>query len=166
VSVDGKTVIYSSNQNDIDRRHIWSVDAAGGTPEGLTSGETIEWSPAETGDGKALLCFGSTANTPGMLYRVADGKRILLSGSLLPKDFPSDKLVTPKQVMFPSGDGLTIHGQLFEPAHGTGRGPAVIFVHGGPMRQMLLGFNYRGYYNNAYAENQYLASLGFTVFSG
>jgi dipeptidyl aminopeptidase/acylaminoacyl peptidase len=30
---------------------------------------------------------------------------------------------------------------------------------------MLLGFNYRPYYHNAYAENQYLASLGFTVLS-
>ena len=165
MSTDGKKVIYSSNQNDIDRRHIWSVDAAGGTPKALTSGETIEWSPAETGDGKALVCFGSTATTPAMLYRIADGKRILLSGSLLPKDFPSDKLVTPKQVTFQSEDGLTIHGQLFEPANRKGRGPAVIFVHGGPMRQMLLGFNYRPYYHNAYAENQYLVSLGFTVLS-
>jgi dipeptidyl aminopeptidase/acylaminoacyl peptidase len=165
MSADGKTVLYSSNQNDVDRRHIWSVAAAGGTPKALTQGETIEWSPAETGDGKALVCFGSTATTPAMLYRIADGKRILLSGSLLPKDFPEDKLVTPKQVTFQSEDGLTIHGQLFEPAGRKGRGPAVIFVHGGPMRQMLLGFNYRPYYHNAYAENQYLVSLGFTVLS-
>jgi dipeptidyl aminopeptidase/acylaminoacyl peptidase len=30
---------------------------------------------------------------------------------------------------------------------------------------MMLGFHYMGYYHNAYAENQYLASLGYTVLS-
>jgi dipeptidyl aminopeptidase/acylaminoacyl peptidase len=165
MSADGKTVIYTSNQDDIDRRHVWSVPAAGGTPKALTSGATMEWTPAETGDGKAIVCLGSTATTPAMVYRIADGKRTLLTGAELPKEFPADRLVTPKQVTFQSEDGLTIHGQLFEPRNRTGRGPAVIFVHGGPPRQMMLGFHYSAYYHNAYAENQYLASLGFTVLS-
>ena len=43
--------------------------------------------------------------------------------------------------------------------------PGVIFVHGGPPRQMLLGWHYMGYYSNAYAVNQYLAAHGFTVLS-
>ncbi len=30
---------------------------------------------------------------------------------------------------------------------------------------MMLGFHYMGYYHNAYAKNQYLASLGYTVLS-
>jgi dipeptidyl aminopeptidase/acylaminoacyl peptidase len=41
----------------------------------------------------------------------------------------------------------------------------VIFVHGGPPRQMLLGWHYSSYYSNAYAVNQYLASCGFVVLS-
>jgi dipeptidyl aminopeptidase/acylaminoacyl peptidase len=41
----------------------------------------------------------------------------------------------------------------------------VIFVHGGPPRQMLLGWHYSDYYTNAYALNQYLASRGFVVLS-
>jgi len=40
-----------------------------------------------------------------------------------------------------------------------------MFFHGGPSRQMLLGWNYGGYYHNAYAFNQYLASRGFVVVS-
>jgi dipeptidyl aminopeptidase/acylaminoacyl peptidase len=39
----------------------------------------------------------------------------------------------------------------------------VIFLHGGPMRQMLLGWHYLDYYSNAYALNQYLASRGYIV---
>jgi dipeptidyl aminopeptidase/acylaminoacyl peptidase len=40
-----------------------------------------------------------------------------------------------------------------------------VFFHGGSRRQMLLGWHYMDYYSNAYAMNQYLASLGFIVLS-
>jgi dipeptidyl aminopeptidase/acylaminoacyl peptidase len=43
--------------------------------------------------------------------------------------------------------------------------PALIFTHGGPMREMLLGYPAMEYYSNAYAMNQYLASRGFVVLS-
>jgi dipeptidyl aminopeptidase/acylaminoacyl peptidase len=43
--------------------------------------------------------------------------------------------------------------------------PAVVFLHGGPVRQMLLGWHYLEYYYNAYAFNQYLASKGYAVLS-
>jgi dipeptidyl aminopeptidase/acylaminoacyl peptidase len=67
--------------------------------------------------------------------------------------------------VFKSEDGLEIHGQLFTPKNQKERGPALIFTHGGPIRQMLLGFHYMEYYHNAYAMNQYLASKGYTVLS-
>src|SRR3989442_14045667 len=38
-------------------------------------------------------------------------------------------------------------------------------MHGGPMREMLLGWHYRDYYHNSYAMNQYLASRGYMVLS-
>jgi len=83
----------------------------------------------------------------------------------LPSDFPTDRLVVPRKVLFNSGNGLTIHGQLFEKAGGPTKKPAVIFVHGGPPRQMLLGWHYSDYYSNEYAENQRLADMGFVVLS-
>ena len=172
LSADGKDVLYSSNQEihpgdgDIDRRHLWRVSASGGEPQtALTQGATIEWTPVATGDGKSILCLGSTATTPAMVYQVADGKRELVTKEALPKDFPTDQLVVPKQVIFKSEDGYTIHGQLFVPKGQTKPGPGLIYTHGGPPRQMLLGFNYLDYYHFAYAENEYLASLGFTVLS-
>jgi dipeptidyl aminopeptidase/acylaminoacyl peptidase len=165
LSPDKRSILYTSNQNDIDRRHIWRVGAAGGEPEALTSGDTIEWNPVETSDGKTLLCLGSTATSPAMPYRVTSSGRELIGKNLLPADFPEAHLVTPKQVVFKSGDGLEIHGQLFVPKNQTQRGPALIFTHGGPIRQMLLGWHYMQYYHNAYAMNQYLASKGYTVLS-
>ena len=166
LSPDSKWVIYSSNQDDVDRRHIWRVPSGGGTVEALTRGETIEVAPVVTGDAASVLCLGSSATTPLMPYLIKPQGREMLAADALPKDFPSAQLVTPKQVIFKSEDGLAIHGQLFLPKGVEGKKlPALVFIHGGPIRQMLLGFHYMDYYHNAYAMNQYLAARGYLVLS-
>ena len=166
LSTDKAWVIYSSNQADVDRRHLWRAAATGGTPQqALTSGETMEWSPVQTGDGKSILCLGSTATSPAMPYEVTSKGREMIAQQALPSDFPSAALVTPRQVIFQSDDGLTLHGQLFLPRNASGKIPGLVFMHGGPIRQMMLGFHYMDYYHNAYAENQYLASRGYAVLS-
>jgi Tol biopolymer transport system component len=121
LSADKAWVIYSSNQDDadprdMDRRHLWRVAVGGGKPQqALTSGETIEWSPVQTGDGKSIVCLGSTATSPAMPYVVSASGREMIAKQALPGDFPSSSLVTPKQVIFQSEDGVTLHGQLFLP---------------------------------------------------
>jgi dipeptidyl aminopeptidase/acylaminoacyl peptidase len=176
LSSDKTSIIYSSNQDDathtdIDRRHLWKVAVDGGSPVALTHGETLEWTPVEVA-GK-VVCLGSTATSPAMPYVVTERGREMIAKSALPANFPATKLVTPKQVIFKAEDGWEIHGQLFEPkaeaktdgqASGTSaRRPALIFIHGGSIRQMMLGFHYMDYYHNAYAMNQYLASRGYVV---
>src|SRR5580698_7922482 len=86
---------------------------------------------------------------------------------MIPADFPADKLLTPQQVIFSAADGMPIHGQLFLPTSASdgGKHHALVFFHGGSRRQMLLGWHYMDYYSNAYAMNQYLASLGYIVLS-
>lgn len=166
LSADKAWVIYSSNQNDVDRRHLWRVAASGGSPpQALTSGDTMEWSPVQTGDGTSVVCLGSTATSPAMPYEVTKSGRDMIATRALPTDFPSASLVTPKQVVFSSEDGLSLHGQLFLPRNGKAKLPGLVFTHGGPRRQMMLGFHSMDYYHNAYAENQYLASRGFVVLS-
>ena len=165
LSFDAAALIYDSNQNDVDRRHIWRVSVSGGAPEALTRGETIEWAPTETGDGKFFLCLGSSATSPAMPYRITRSGREMIAREELEADFPSSQLVTPKQVIFKSADGFEIHGQLFVPRGRTAPGPALVYMHGGPIRQMMLGFHPMDYYNYGYAENQYLVSRGFVVLS-
>jgi dipeptidyl aminopeptidase/acylaminoacyl peptidase len=41
----------------------------------------------------------------------------------------------------------------------------MIFVHGGPVRQMMPGYHYMQFYHWAYAVNQWLASQGYVVLS-
>jgi dipeptidyl aminopeptidase/acylaminoacyl peptidase len=170
IAPDRKSVLYNSNCGDIDRRHLWRVSVSGGDPVQLTSGETIEWGVVATGDGKWLAYVGSDARNPGMVQLIAavpkGEAKLTLAMQTLHKDFPADKLVVPQQVIFDAADGLHIHGQLFLPAGGDdSRKPAIIFTHGGPPRQMLLGWHYMYYYRNSYAMNQYLASRGYVVLS-
>lgn len=172
-SPDKKTVFFNSNcgggKEDIDRRHIFSVGVeGGGLPVSVTSGEGIEWSPVALADGKTVAYLGSNARQPARLFTVAlapgAAPRLLETGEW-PKDFPSGQLVVPRQTTFHSGDGLELHAQIFLPANlkpGEKR-PALVFLHGGPMRQMLLGWHYMYYYSNAYAMNQFLASRGYIV---
>ncbi len=167
---DPSTILYSSNQADsdpldVDRRHIWSVSLAGGPPQPLSRGETIEWNPVQASDG-AVLALGSSAQLPGLPQKLGPAGRQPIAGELIPAEFPARQLLTPTQVIFKSDDGFTIHGQLFTPPQCTGkRCPALLFTHGGPPRQMLLGWHYMDYYANAYAANQYLASRGYVVLS-
>jgi len=168
-SRDGRFMIYSANtgsdQNDDDRRHIFRVPVDAATPAALTSGDGLETSPVVT-SASTVAFVSAGAKRPFSVATVGmDGKGERdLKGGTLPRDFPLDALVVPKKVTFQSPDGLTIHGQLFQRDDGVTK-PGVIFVHGGPPRQMLLGWHYMDYYSNSYAVNQYLAAHGFTVLS-
>jgi dipeptidyl aminopeptidase/acylaminoacyl peptidase len=164
-SDDGKEVVYSSNQGDIDRRHIWRVQVGGGTPQAVTKGESIEWDPVFAGGGVAYL--RSDARQPARAAIQLAGTAKDLAPETMPKDFPAADLVVPQQVIYTASDGMQIHAQLFLPANmkaGEKR-KAVVFMHGGSRRQMLLGWHYRPYYTNAYALNQLLANQGYVVMS-
>jgi dipeptidyl aminopeptidase/acylaminoacyl peptidase len=85
----------------------------------------------------------------------------------LPATFPAAAHVVPENVTLTADDGVKFNNQLFVPK-GLPQGekrPAVVFVHGGPSRQMLLGYHYMHFYHMAYAVNQWLASHGYIVIS-
>ena len=165
---DQKVVLFNSNCGDVDRRHIWSVAVAGGSPQQLTSGNGIEWSPVALNDGRTLTYLGSQATSPARPFATTlttSHSSTAIAQDTWPTDFPSDRLVSPQQVVFKSTNGLELHGQLFVPVGPRSREkcPALIFLHGGPVRQMLLGWHYMFYYSNSYAMNQYLAGRGYIV---
>ena len=165
---DKKSVLFNSNCNDIDRRHLWRVNASGGQVGRLTSGEGVEWSPLALSDGQRFVYLGSDAKHPARIFLsdfARDSLTAPLGGETWPKDFPWDRLVAPQQASFKSADNVELHAQLLLPAGLTTdeKHPALIFLHGGPMRQMLLGWHYMYYYSNSYSMNQYLASRGYIV---
>ncbi len=168
LSADGKTMYYCTNAEEIESRHIWSVPVAGGTPQQVTTGEGFETSPVALHSGKALAVLYFDWNTPASVGIVASGRSTAKTVfPVLGKSFPRDAHVKPQVVWTKAPDGMAISNQLFLPKDlkaGEKR-PTMIFVHGGPMRQMLAGYHYMEFYHWAYAYNQWLAAQGYIVMS-
>ncbi|EOR96464.1 hypothetical protein ADIARSV_0367 [Arcticibacter svalbardensis MN12-7] len=165
LSADGNWVYFSANKEDRDRRHIFRVPVDQAAMETLTPGTGLESNAVPLGDGKTVAFLSATAQQPNLPATLSLGsKQINMIGKeLITPAFPSQKLITPKSVQFKASDGKMVYGQLFEPTSGSSKKPAILFVHGGPQRQMLLGWHFGDYYSNTYALNQYLASQGFVV---
>lgn len=160
-SPDRSKLVFSSNQDDINRSHIWSYHD--NKLKQLTSGLSLEWSPVIDGNGN-IFCLGSSARVPAHVKMInGNDLRSLNKDS----DYLSNTLIKPKAVKFTSSDGLVIHGQLFiaEEIKENKKVPALIFLHGGPRNQMLLGFHKSRVYHHMYAVNQHLALKGYVVLS-
>jgi dipeptidyl aminopeptidase/acylaminoacyl peptidase len=165
-SQDRKRLVYSSTQDDTDRMHIWTVDAEHGSAVRTAQSHAIEDLPQIGADG-ALFALQSDGNQP--LHPVAlsaGGQWRRLAPEAIPSSFPSSKLVMPQAVTFTAKDGQETHAQLFLPRETTSKPhPAILFFHGGPQRQMLLGFDPKRTYSWIYAFNQYLVAEGYVVLS-
>lgn len=171
-SPDRKYMVYNADTgntaHDNGRRHLFRVPVdASSEPRELTGGTTLEWQPVLTGNGQDLAYISAGPKRPPLVaVAAANGTNArFLDANRIPKDFPTAQLVVPQPVTFKAPDGWTIHGQLYRRPGSTAPEPGIIFVHGGPPRQMLLGWHYMDYYSNSYAVNQWLANHGFTVLS-
>jgi dipeptidyl aminopeptidase/acylaminoacyl peptidase len=178
-----------------DTRTVWRVALDGERPllpVPLTPEKVIATHPVQLADG-TLGALVSSARfpmhpaivTPEAVASVDTIKPpVGLRGAFEAASYPAKRLVEPERVDFNAAgvvvdawptkladvvtaDPEHIHAQLFLPQgiDETRRHAAIVFVHGGPNRQMLLGYPGMDYYSNAYAMNQYLASLGFIVLS-
>ncbi len=168
LSADGRTLYYGSNVGDIDRRHVWAVPTGGGEAEPLTRGAVIALHPAPLASGTRVAALSSTAVRPlSVSLLPASGGAPEVIFPELTDAFPTDAHVVPEAVTLHAEDGFEFYNQLFLPADlAPGeRRPAIVFVHGGPVRQMLLGYHDRDFYHAAYAVNQWLASQGYVVLS-
>ena len=164
LSSDRKAVLYSSNQGDLDHRHIWASPVGGGAARELTAGPSAADYPVSLSDGRVLTLWGD-AREPMRPVSV-DGAKVTDLAKAIPPEFPASKLVVPQPVIFQAADGKPVHGQLFLPPNGVAsKGPAILFFHGGPIRQMLLGWHPMDAYAYMYAMNQRLASEGYVVLS-
>jgi len=174
---------------DEDRRHLWRLGIDGAVE--VTRGVGIEVKPQMAADGTvaALASSGTVPMHPVLVAK--DGAVTTMRPGEWSEGFPMAAVakLEPEQVLIPEADvapkglseddvRLALHGQLFLPKgeadsstalrndkQEMAKRPALIFFHGGPRREMLLGYPAMGYYSNAYAMNQYLASRGFVVLS-
>jgi dipeptidyl-peptidase-4 len=175
LSADSKTFYYCTNAKDIERRHIWAVPVDGGAPVQITSGEGVETYPAPLASGKYLATLSASWNMPqsiGVWNMGTQGPTATLTAQKIVfpvsrPGFPVEEHVKPEIILTKAADGLEIHNQLFLPKDlkPGERRPAIVFVHGGPIRQMMPAYHYMQFYHWAYAVNQWLANQGYVVMS-
>ena len=165
-SQDRKRLVYSSTQDDTDRLHIWTVDVEHGSAVRTAESHAIEDFPQIGADG-ALFALQSDGNQPLHPVVLSAGEQWRrLAPEAIPPSFPSSRLVMPQAVTFTAKDGQETHAQLFLPRETTSKPhPAILFFHGGPQMQMLLGFNTDLWHSWIYAFNQYLVAEGYIVLS-
>lgn len=166
-SADGRYLYYAGNIGDVDRRDLWRVPVGGGDAEQLTDTELLETYPAALASGEQVAVLSAGPKQPQSVAVVsAEGgePRVVTA---LPEAFPLEEQVVPENVVITSPDGLDFHAQLFLPPdlEEGERRPALMFIHGGSRRQMLLGYHYMHFYHMAYAMNQYFANKGYVTLS-
>jgi len=167
LSPDGRTLYYTTNHGDIDRRDIFAVATAGGTPRQVTETPAIETQPVPLPSGKVAVLYADHRVPQSVGIVPATGGSASVVYPALPPRFPLAAHVEPTNVTLEASDGMKFNNQLFLPRDITPgeRRPAMIFVHGGPQRQMLLGYHYRHVYHMFYGINQWLADKGYIVLS-
>lgn len=148
---DKRSLLFVANAEDLDRHELYRAEP-GRAAVRMTRAARIEGYPAIAG--KQVAVVATDERSPAHVALI-DGPTLGPVGQL-------EGGVAPKSVTFRAADGALVYGQLFE-GRGSGKRPAVVFLHGGPRRQMMTGFHPSGYYSNAYAFNQHLAALGTTV---
>lgn len=174
-SRDGKSVIYTSNQENIDEKRLWVVNTEWiYEPIKIPAVDANTWNVQQSKDGNSFFFLMSGKTQPSAVGRVSRGinsatyEEVLKFQTLTSNEtFPSDKLVAPEALTLTAKDGQKFNCQVFYPKNlrkdKTHR--AVIFVHGGSRRQMLLGYHAGWYYTNAYHLSQYFASQGYVAMS-
>jgi dipeptidyl aminopeptidase/acylaminoacyl peptidase len=150
------------NCADRDTRQMSLVDPATGAQRPIPQRDPVLADAAVTGD---YAAFVGANPDQAPLVRIIDLKTLQPKLAESYADYGYRSPLTgapPREVHLTSTDGLEFTGQLFTPST-PGKHPGLVYVHGGPQRQMFPSFHYMGYYSNDYAVNRRLAEQGYVV---
>ncbi|WP_049980103.1 S9 family peptidase [Halolamina rubra] len=159
-------LVFASNRENLGRRGIYAVDLDGETrmlvaPEGTS----VHPRPAPDGDRLAFLYSGRAKSPELRLLNLSDGDMHRITRSKV-SEWPVEP-IEPERVSFDSVGGLDVEAYLLDPRNSDAIAddandlPAVVWVHGGPMRQMRDGWHPSRSYGLAYTFHQYLAHQGY-----
>jgi len=181
--VDDGRLVFASNRTDLGQRQLFVVDVDDGTvsPAVDSAGTNVHPAPAPD-DTRVAYVHADRSRSPELRVAPIDGEAVdaadeatATNGPELTDavrvtesavdDWPVDP-IPPKPVSFESHDGTEIHGYLLDPrGHGVDPAaselPALVWVHGGPMRQMRDGWHPSRSYGLAYTAHQYFARQGY-----
>ncbi|NGM61780.1 prolyl oligopeptidase family serine peptidase [Sphingobacterium sp. SGG-5] len=165
----GKYILFAANTGkdkfDFERSHVGRVSVDDAKVDMLTEGEGIESAPFFYYGDRLVGFKSSTYDKPVQpkVYDLRTAKQRVVADELFKGVHTG--FVKPTQVFITSEDGIKFSSQYYKPQGNRKNLPAVIYIHGGPRRQMYLGWHHRDYYFYDYTTCQYLVQQGFAVLS-
>jgi dipeptidyl aminopeptidase/acylaminoacyl peptidase len=153
------------NCSDLHTRQASIVDVRTRALRPVATKDVVIANAAAASEKLVLFTGGDADSAP--LPRILDlktGKVLLREASSAYGFSEIVRTPAPQVVTLQAEDGVSVPAQLFLPR---ARRPsaALIFVHGGPPRQMFPAFHFSEYYARTYAFNRQLAELGYVVLS-
>ncbi len=168
-SPDGRQLAFTSSRGDLRQRHIWRyAPHAGGDPVQVSHTPGTQCDPAWSPDGSAIACIASGPRSSAEVAVIAaEGGPETAWTASMPAAWSREPVAEPEHLVLSSADGMRVHAGLFVPAglDRSARHPALVFVHGGPSRQMRYGWHPMHSYAVFYAFNQLLLQRGYVVIS-
>ena len=166
---DGTQLIYASNRAGLGFRHLWSLDVATGDNRPLTTGQTTDVQPHVSPDGRHIAFVRCDAYRHMDIW-VAPSAAPAAARQLsyaMPGGWTEAAQVKAEEIVYQGALGWSIHAQLYRP-HGWQPGdkrrfPALVWVHGGPIRQMRPTWHPMHSYALFHAYHQYLLHKGYGV---
>ncbi len=167
ISPDGREIAFSTSRLNLGMRHLFSVDLDTGAlrPIVSTPGTSVEaeWSP----DGRRMAFKHSTVHHAPEIWVVGrDGDHMRRVVGVMPDGIDAARLALPQLLKTPGANGWEIPGYLLAPRDldMNRRYPALVYVHGGGMRQMREGFPPLEAYAFFYAVSLWLADRGIVTY--
>jgi len=164
---DSSSFVYSSNRQSQGERRIYEHRLASGKDVEIIAlpGTNSRVKFSSTG----RMAFVHCDDYRNMDIWVCDsnGENPTQITFSMPKTLTEERQFVPEEVSFKSAGGLTIYGYLMKP-RGIPQGtkvPGLVWVHGGPVRQMRPGWHPLQSYALFHGLNQYFVHRGYVVLS-
>ena len=164
---DGSGFLYASNRDGLDQRHIYRYSLETGESVRIIdlsgTNSLVNISP----DGRLAFQHCDVFRNGDLWVSGPNGEDPIQVTFSMPEAWNPQNQFEPEEVRFESAGGLNIHAYLMKPK-GMEPGkkfPAIVWVHGGPIRQMRRGWHPQRSYALFHAYNQYLVQQGYVVLS-
>ncbi len=167
VSPDGRYIIYSSNKGHRIERQLYEYDLEKEMERQLTFAQVTNLAPRYSANGKTIIFKHSGAKEAADLWvmDLTELKPRQLT-NVAPREL-TEKVNPTELVTYKGAENWDIDAFVYKPKDFDPKKkyPAIVYVHGGPMRQMRGSFHPSSTYSLFYAFNQLLVSRGYIVIS-
>ncbi|HQE49591.1 MAG TPA: alpha/beta fold hydrolase [Fervidobacterium sp.] len=164
---DSSAFLYSSNKNEKGQRQLFRCTLDNSLAQEVISLPGTNSMPKFSSDGRIAFVHCDSYRNMDLWVCDGEGRNLQQITFSMPDSLTEEKQFVPEEVSFKSAGDITIYGYLMKPKHiAPGEKiPGLVWVHGGPVRQMRPGWHPLASYALFHSLNQYLVHRGYAVLS-